>query len=573
MSHCIEDKSHHGAADKAPKNFVLQEMRLQDEEDSEPILILIEDEPLEISTTGNSEDETQEFESGLSENTHEVESKRRKVSEKDRHIECLSKLVSHLKVLNMLSEEDATILLEIFGNDRFMFQRIFSKSLLKSSKEIEISHKYFATTFQFLSPEAYQYVRKNYQCHLLNVPNLSRWYCNSEGRPGFSSEAFEFLKKAQKKIVCSLLYDEMPVRQYEEIYQGQYYGNVDFGCPILGDCMPTAKKVLVFLLVCLNETWKLPLGYFFIADITSEQKKSLVTMCLALLERAKVRVTNITFDESSLKCFKSSRIGEYFLTPDPASMITLIKNHVRDKGPMISSRGTIHSKYLKQPYNHQEDQDKTGNISTTEEANYESLGDSITDALLVFNNVDYAKEFKTADATLDFILLLNEVLAIFSSREIGDSSELEWNIKKVLDFYHYFKSYLNELKYPDGTQVIQTNKVVGLTGLLEGLYAILRIHRIYVKELKLLPSIPVYKWSLDHVNQFFSLFKLPDLDEYPTCRQFSTMYKHIVLNDEMDDTVTVNCIPIESVGIVDLSIDKENSVFEIVNEHDYLDLT
>ncbi|KAH1006881.1 hypothetical protein HUJ05_007572 [Dendroctonus ponderosae] len=56
------------------------------------------------------------------------------------------------------------------------------------------------------------------------------------------------------------------------------------------DYMKLATEVVVFMLVCVNEAWNIPIAYFFIAGINSQQKVSLVKPALALLEQ--VGVTN-----------------------------------------------------------------------------------------------------------------------------------------------------------------------------------------------------------------------------------------------------------------------------------------
>ena len=47
---------------------------------------------------------------------------------------------------------------------------------------------------------------------------------------------------------------------------------VNFGC----DSLPQAKEVLVFMLVALNDYWKIPVGYFFLDGLNSSEKSNLV---------------------------------------------------------------------------------------------------------------------------------------------------------------------------------------------------------------------------------------------------------------------------------------------------------
>jgi len=57
--------------------------------------------------------------------------------------------------------------------------------------------------------------------------------------------------------------DEMAILQHLE-YDGEtYHGRVDLGNDLYNDSLEIAKKCFVFMLVGINEHWKLPIGYFF----------------------------------------------------------------------------------------------------------------------------------------------------------------------------------------------------------------------------------------------------------------------------------------------------------------------
>lgn len=48
---------------------------------------------------------------------------------------------------------------------------------------------------------------------------------------------------------------------------------VDCGEFIECDSAQIAKEALVFCVVCMNETWKMPIAYFLLNGINAEQKK------------------------------------------------------------------------------------------------------------------------------------------------------------------------------------------------------------------------------------------------------------------------------------------------------------
>lgn len=89
-----------------------------------------------------------------------------------------------------------------------------------------------------------------------------------DAEPGFTEEAFKVLKKKsqlnEKSVLCSLVFDEMAIRSQNLFNKERKLGTVNFSAgPIEGeDEDTTATQALIFMLVSINENWKLPVGYF-----------------------------------------------------------------------------------------------------------------------------------------------------------------------------------------------------------------------------------------------------------------------------------------------------------------------
>lgn len=73
------------------------------------------------------------------------------------------------------------------------------------------------------------------------------------------------------------------------------HGRVDLGTGT-SDCTTKATEAYTFILVCLNEHWKIPLGYFLVHGLSGGQKINLIKMCLIQCEEAGVKVVSLTFD-------------------------------------------------------------------------------------------------------------------------------------------------------------------------------------------------------------------------------------------------------------------------------------
>jgi len=61
----------------------------------------------------------------------------------------------------------------------------------------------------------------------------------------------------------------MAIRHHVEWDGKNYLGYVDFGAGIDSDKSDIASECLVFMLVSINERWKIPVGYFFVNHLNS----------------------------------------------------------------------------------------------------------------------------------------------------------------------------------------------------------------------------------------------------------------------------------------------------------------
>lgn len=102
---------------------------------------------------------------------------------------------------------------------------------------------------------------------LPHLQTLFKWYQNVDAEPGFCAETLNRLeekaKSSDKNIMCALVADEMSIRR-QKIWTGKYYeGLVDIGLEN-DESSQIATQAYVFMLVSINDSWKLPLAYFFV---------------------------------------------------------------------------------------------------------------------------------------------------------------------------------------------------------------------------------------------------------------------------------------------------------------------
>lgn len=93
---------------------------------------------------------------------------------------------------------------------------------------------------------------------------LTRWYQGINGEPGFVKEALSavkmLVKKSTRQIFGALCFDEMAIRKSVEFDGNKYVGFVNFGNIGENHELPVAKEALVFMLTCVNGSWKITVG-------------------------------------------------------------------------------------------------------------------------------------------------------------------------------------------------------------------------------------------------------------------------------------------------------------------------
>ena len=129
----------------------------------------------------------------------------------------------------------------------------------------------------------------------------------------------EEAKENGKEVLCSLILDEMSIRKHVSWYGHKYQGYVDLGNRADDDSLPLANDSLVFMVVSLNSSWKVPCGYFFIDGLSGKECANHVMVCIQRLHDIAVSVTSLTCDGPSCHV---SMLTERGLSVDPSNMVT-----------------------------------------------------------------------------------------------------------------------------------------------------------------------------------------------------------------------------------------------------------
>jgi len=174
---------------------------------------------------------------------------------------------------------------------------------------------------QFYSAKAYDYIRKTFKNLLPHPATIRKWCSVVHGEPGFTSEAFEAIRRkvneTHEPIICNITLDEMVIRKQTIYLNGKFYEGVDLGTgqdQNDSDNVQQATNALVFLAVCMNGHWKVPLGYFLVYSLTGNERANLVTKCFESIAETGAKCFSITFDgaPTNISLYMCKTLGTNF---------------------------------------------------------------------------------------------------------------------------------------------------------------------------------------------------------------------------------------------------------------------
>lgn len=157
--------------------------------------------------------------------------------------------------------------------------------------------------------------------------------------------------------------DEISICKHLDFNNDKYFGFVDFGSEIESDSVDQATECLVFMVVAIHFSWKLPVGYFLCNHLNSDQKTNLVRQCINILSYTGVTIVSLTFDGCAVNlsmaralgccldpnqfCMKTSFSNSnntdvlIMLDLDAAHMIKLVRNTFGEKRELIDCNNEI----------------------------------------------------------------------------------------------------------------------------------------------------------------------------------------------------------------------------------------
>ena len=473
-----------------------------------------------------------------------------KVRRLKRKVESLSDIVKALKKKAMISSECETVLQSTFsGVSLAVMQRIMSQ---KSTKPTRASYpeelKSFALTLSFYSMKAYNYVRRTFQLALPHPSTIRQWCRSIDGNPGFTEEAFLALsarvsdfKREQKTVVCSLMFDEMAIRKHIEWDGKKFVGYVDVGSSVDDDSTPVAAEALVLMVVCLNDKWKVPCGYFLIDGLNGSERANIINQCLLKLNDVGVSVASVTCDGPSCNFSMMEALGtkldppsmqtwfphpaepsvRVYVVLDVCHLLKLMRNCLASYGILKDDNGDkINWNYIEQLHKLQDTEGfRLGNKLKDVHMQWQkqkmkvnlaaqTLSASVADAIEFCRINLKLNQFLNSEATVRFLRVIDRLFDLLNSRNplakgfkspMRPSNECTWR-----PFLLEAKTYLTKLTDDKGRPMYCTKRRTAFIGLLCTIDSAVAVYDTYVGQ----PTSPLkylltYKLSQDHLELFF----------------------------------------------------------------------
>lgn len=522
----------------------------------------------------------------------------------------LKDVLNTLKSQHLLNEEQVDILHTLSECNGELFKRLTKRKNIKpSSTQYNEQLRCFALTLHYYSPRAYEYVRRQFNFCLPHVKTISNWYRSIDGNPGISAEALNSIKQrvnnTNYKLIGALVFDEMSIRQHVEYDGTKFSGYVDMGNNIASSDTTIATHALVFLLVCFNSAWKIPIAYYFVSGVTAQQKCNLVKLCLSAVHETGFRIVSITCDGVStnfalftqLGCnfdnvyslqtsFPHPTTGEKIVAfPDPSHMLKLIRNTFEDLKNMIDGDNQpIRWSYINKLHNLQQNEGMhLGNKLRSIHINYmkqkmkvrlaaQVFSMSVADSLLFCKNNLMLKEFLLCNGTIKFLTIFNNLFDILNSKNMKQTGLKQplhpQNIEIVKTKLNEYKAYILSLKTSQGQLLINSRKKTGFIGFLICIESILTLYEELCTN-NLMKYIPLYKLSQDHLELLFGCVRQHGgSNNNPNVRQFKAALKKILVHADIRNIDSSNCIPLEEISILHVS-----SAKKIINSEDVINCT
>lgn len=458
----------------------------------------------------------------------------------------------------------------------------------KTSQQYPERIRCFALTLHYYSPKAYNYIRSLFKNTLPAVSTLRTWYSGIDGRPGISTEALVALKKkageaiinGKQPLVC-VSFDEMAVRKQLLWDQNEQkiVGYADYGSNHADnnddETLPIAKEALVYLVNGIGDSYWIPVAYFLIDGLKTDEKAALTSEIILALSKTGLKVVAMTFDGLPVNTSMCVSLGAdfendkpYIVNPhsndniyifmDPSHVEKNARNCLANKKVLYDENNqkiewnyvveleklqrtnglNLGNKLKKAHIQWKRKQMKVGIAC-------ETLSDSVADSLDLLAMCNVGK-FENSLATSKYFRYSNNLFDIMNSHH-DDASNFKRpvSVETSAEYFAYFDeatSYIKQLKLrKNGKSILLTKSKTAFFGFIINMQNIKNIYEEYVAP-GILENFKTADISQDKLERMFGrVRKMGGNNDNPTAQQLTGAMRRLYIHNDVTASSFSNC--------------------------------
>lgn len=409
--------------------------------------------------------------------------------------------------------------------------------------------------------------------------------------------ADEYEAKHKRKLMCSLVFDEMSIRQQilwsmnELNYTGYCNSEDDKDDAVI-------KQVIAFVLNGIDVNFEFPLAYFFIDSLNGKQRQVLLSDIIISATKSGIKISNITCDGykanivafklfgAKLNVFSDDDFQTFILNPvnnekiyiflDPCHMEKCARNSLASRKIFYDENNNkIEWRYIENLYNYSISNDFRTHKLTKKHIEYkrnemnvriaaQTFSNSVANAMLFLKDQG-VDEFQGSECTIRFIRGMDRIFDIFNSKRLQHKNIFKKSLsaenkRVVFDFLRKFGGYFKTLSVDEEyvtkratptSKAIKTIKRVPLlksrvntafNGFIIDIHSLLGMFTEYVEEKHFLENIFTYNILQDVIEIMFGRIRSRNgYNNNPNVQQFKGAYRRIQSNLKLDLSPNSNC--------------------------------
>lgn len=401
--------------------------------------------------------------------------------------------------------------------------------------------------------------------------NLSSGIC-TESMAALSNLSEE-MRSNGKSLICSVSFDEMHIKAHLEWLheKKEFSGLITYGHRE-DEEFRLAKQAIVFLVTCVELKLSLPVSYFFIASLNTEEKKDMLIQIIRCLRDIGIDILNISFDGLSTNRSLCENLGANFQPPyirpyievdgnkilivlDPPHMLKCVRNSFASRGQFRKDSSLIMWRYIERLENKRVKHNFVSHKLTKEHIQWDKNKMKVRLATQTFSRsvssaLDYLRSendllFLHSEATATFLRIFNDLFDIFNAKHVDSSVRLRQGLSSenahgIFEFLERASSYIQSLQIGK-KKIIDTNIKCGFIGFLSNIEALKIIYTEYVESGKFDVLLTFYLGQ-DLLECLFGRIRsMLGRNDNPTSSQFSAAFRAIVIHTEITSSEFANC--------------------------------